>query len=387
MADFREADLIIQYDEVAGSRLDICERGRIERMLTSFAGLAMAAIAIYLFDVNSPFSMLRLLGVEDIDPLDLTACAVAASMGLIATLCLEKKRPQVAASEKYNRWLQGIIRYFLAYIFLLYGFAKVFEQQFHSNLSSLDTTLSDASGLQITWRFFGYSYAYTLFVASSQIVGSILLFFRRTTTLGAMILLPVISNIVFVNFSHQIPVKLYSCIYLMMTLYLLLIDHRRLKALFWDNKPFEGRATERPQSRKLAFIKYALMLALISIAIGDNYNGYITYSKVTTPLYGAWDVQEYQIGDADGLDSSRWKKVYFESDKLLSIKSDKPRAKVYFWMLDDESHSIRLEDPFTESVFLEGSYEMESDDKILIKATLGDDTVRVLLSRMKKADS
>jgi uncharacterized membrane protein YphA (DoxX/SURF4 family) len=376
---------MIREDQATGLQPNISGRGKVET-LASFLGLSLSAVAIYLFDVNSTLSLLGFLGVKDTDTPDLIACAAALAIGLFATIYLEKKRPN--ASEKFDRWAQTIIRYLLAYIFLLYGFAKVFEQQFHSSLSAMDAPMGDASGLQITWRFFGYSYAYTLFVASSQILSSILFFFRRTATLGAMILLPVISNIVFVNFSHQIPVKLYSTIYLMMTAYLLLIDRRRLKALFWDNKPFEGRVTGVEKSRGLVAVKCAVVFLLISVAVIDNAHAYITYSKATTPLYGAWEVEQYRINDAlEESGQSRWKKVYFESDHLLSIKSDRPGAKLYFLTLDSESRSIRLEDPVTESIFLEGSYEMESVDRMIIKAKRGEDAIETTLSRVKKKDS
>ncbi len=355
-------------------------------ILLTFFGAVLASLSIYLFETNSPFPFTRFLSLE-LETLDLFACVVSVVVGLILTTYWQRKQMPPADTEKYLYWLQVILRYFLAYIFLVYGFAKVFKLQFNSFPSTLDTPVGDLSGLQLTWRFFGYSYAYTVFVAASQIIGSMLLFFRRTTTLAVVILLPVVANIVFVNFTHSIPVKLYSGIYLVMLLYLLLADFKRLKALFWDNLPFAKR--ELPvfaQSKRLLVMKYLLIVIFFAIAIGDNYYSYVIYAKVTTPLQGAWEVQNYQLNGvtlAVAADATVWKKVYFDTDKLVAIKTSKPRPQRFLSTLDSAKQTIKLKNPQTEELFVEGEYELSSENQLIIKVSNESDTIRVTLNKVR----
>jgi uncharacterized membrane protein YphA (DoxX/SURF4 family) len=362
------------------------QRGEGEAILLTFFGVSLAALSIYLFDTNSPFPLTEFLGF-DLAIWDVIACVVSVVIGLILTAYWQRKQLRSADRETYLYRAQVILRYFLAYIFLLYGFAKIFKGQFYSFSSTLDTPLGDISGLQLTWRFFGYSYAYTVFVAASQIIGSTLLLFKRTTTLGAVILLPVIANIVFVNFTHSIPVKLYSSFYLIMLGYLLFADFKRLKALFWDNLPVARR--ELPvftKTRRLLVAKYLSIFILFAVAIGDNYYAYTVYMKTTTPLQGVWAVQDYQVNDvsrAADSDSMVWKKVYFESDTFVAIKTNKPRPEVFFSTLDTEKRTIKLENPRTEALFAEGEYELQSEDRLLIKVANETETIRVILHKVR----
>jgi uncharacterized membrane protein YphA (DoxX/SURF4 family) len=356
-----------------------------ETLLLTFFGVALASLSLYLFDTNSFFSLLQLFGF-DVDRADLIACLVAVIIGLTLTTYWQRKPAQPADSEKYLYWSQTILRYFLGYIFLLYGFAKVFQQQFYSLPSTLDTPLGDISGIQLTWRFFGYSYAYTLFVAGSQIIGSILLFFRRTTTLAVILLLPVVANIVFVNFTHSIPVKLYSSIYLIMLLYLLAADFKRLKALFWDNLAFAGRGLPGgTKSRRLVVVKGLLIACFFALALGENYYAHIVYSKTTTPLLGIWEVQEYLVNDlprSANEDPTVWKRVYFDSDKFVAIKTGKPKPQRFLSTLDAEKQTIKLENPMSEELFVEGEYERLSENQLLIKVASGSDGLRVTLNKV-----
>jgi uncharacterized membrane protein YphA (DoxX/SURF4 family) len=366
--------------------LPLQRQGKIETLLFTFFGVSLASFSIYLFDTNSFFSLTQFFGF-DVETTDKMACVVSIIIGFMLTAYGQRKRRQVADAEKYLYWSQAILRYFLAYIFLLYGFAKVFRQQFYSLPSTLDTPLGDISGLQLTWRFFGYSYAYTLFIAASQIIGSVLLFFRRTTTLAVVILLPVVVNIVFVNFTHSIPVKFYSSTYLLMLLYLLFTDYQRLKALFWDHLPFAGQEPAVfTKKRPLLIAKFLLIFLFFAVAIGDNYQSHVAFSKVTTPLLGVWDVQNYEVNDvprAANADAAVWTRIYFDADKLVAIKTSKPRPERFLSTLDDDKRTIKLENFGTDELFVEGEYELPSPDKLIIKVANETETIRVTLNKVR----
>ena len=90
-------------------------------------------------------------------------------------------------------------RYFAALLIIQYGFAKVNDAQFTVLQSVLDQPLREVSGFWLTWYYFGYSEVYGNLIALVQIAGGVMLLFRKTTLLGACLLLGVMANIVLVK--------------------------------------------------------------------------------------------------------------------------------------------------------------------------------------------
>jgi uncharacterized membrane protein YphA (DoxX/SURF4 family) len=381
-----ESTIVIQQEPFA--QQESREAGRLKRLLSNFLGGSLSALAVYVFLVALPFWV---LGSEAfyafIDKLDPFALTVVVIVGLVIAIRCESKKISQADVERYHLWMKRIIRYSLAYIFLIYGFAKVFHNQFFSLPSTLDTPVGEISGLQLTWRFFGYSYAYTLFVASSQILSSLLLFFRRTTTLAAVILLPVISNIVFVNFTHHIPVKLYSSFYLMMALYLLLLDYRKLKAVFWDQQGFPNAAApvfSKSKWQRLA--KPLLIVVLVFGAVGDGYYELLLDQKLKSPLQGVWEVEEYRVNDVPveyNSEKTVWRKVYFDYTDLAAVRTDRAKPLYVIPVIDTENRTISFTDRKTEEIFVEGSYELPSPERLIMQVSQGADKISVTLNRLK----
>ena len=56
----------------------------------------------------------------------------------------------------------------------------------------------------------GHSGPYTFIAGLAEIVGAVLLLWRRTTLIGALLLAGVLVNIVLLNFCYDVPVKLFS---------------------------------------------------------------------------------------------------------------------------------------------------------------------------------
>ncbi|HEV9035969.1 MAG TPA: hypothetical protein VGQ51_05095 [Puia sp.] len=94
-----------------------------------------------------------------------------------------EKHGHVDSLKWYARG-QGILRYWLAFGISLYGFAKILKLQFAHGQMWNDIPVGRLPGLQLTWNYFGHSYAFAVIIALCQIGGCILLLFRRTTLLG-----------------------------------------------------------------------------------------------------------------------------------------------------------------------------------------------------------
>lgn len=85
-----------------------------------------------------------------------------------------------------------------------YGIGKILNGQFYLKgqlpESVSNIPLVNVDGYTLAWTFFGYSKGYILFIGFSQIIGAILFLFNRTKIIGGFLLLPILLNIIVVDY-------------------------------------------------------------------------------------------------------------------------------------------------------------------------------------------
>jgi hypothetical protein len=129
---------------------------------------------------------------------------------------------------------QGLLRYAVAFDLAMFGWQKIFNLQFFVPLGMLDLPFRSLSGEDLTWAYFGHSYPYRFTIGALQIGGALLLLFHRTRLLGVLTLLPVIINIILIDYFYQLPVGVFvqALIHLAGLLYLMGLDYQRLVTFF-----------------------------------------------------------------------------------------------------------------------------------------------------------
>lgn len=160
-------------------------------------------------------------GDTTFDHVKLLMTAVLALAGALVWTLADRRRRRY---EVAPRWLETGCRYYLALTLLSYGLFKVVPVQFPPPSLTL-------------WTFMGASMAYTVFAGLGEVVGAVLLLFRRTRLLGALVSAAVLTNVVVLNFTYDVPVKLFSAHLLAMAVALIALDARRLVAFFVRNAP------------------------------------------------------------------------------------------------------------------------------------------------------
>lgn len=121
--------------------------------------------------------------------------------------------------RRLARWWTSYTRYALAATLIVYGVAKVVPQQMPApSIMRLTEQYGDLSPMGLVWAFIGTSAPYEMFSGVAELVPGVLLIFRRTALLGALLAVPVMTNVVLLNFAYDVPVKLYSSHLLAMAL-------------------------------------------------------------------------------------------------------------------------------------------------------------------------
>jgi uncharacterized membrane protein YphA (DoxX/SURF4 family) len=313
---------------------------------------------------------------------------IALAVGLAVAVYWTLHESTIDSAKWYDSF-QVVIRFGLGYIFISYGIAKLFHAQFKpATFIQLDTPVGELPGIQLTWLFFGYSYAYACFIGLSQILCSMLLFFRRTWLLGACMLLPIIGNIVFINFTHHIPVKLNSAIYLILTAYLIGTELPRLKAFFWDHAPVAPRVfpPRNPRYRWRVWIAKAVFI-VASFAYSAWLMDQIVapVRPIPRPIAGTWKVETFEKGSGPIAEEDRWRKVLFETlfggqDGSIKFLDDRVPTT---YKIDPARRHLEIislkgrTEPFV------GTYQLLPDGRLLLQGTIGKEPARLTLSRIQ----
>ncbi len=193
-----------------------------------------------------------------------------------------------------HQWLRLGLRLMLALSLLIYGFRKVFPLQFPPPTpEQLAVTYADSSPAGLLWRFMGASPLYSFFGGMAEVIPGLLLLFRRTATLGAIGATAVMLNVVALNLSYDVAVKLYSIELLLVAAFLLLPDLRPMWLIFFKNESAQLARGRVPRSERGALRLAATGIQVVTIGWILHTSGlgaWRMWHDGKTPLSGAWKV-------------------------------------------------------------------------------------------------
>jgi hypothetical protein len=224
----------------------------------------VAWVGRHVFQLSRPLDLLSEEGSgDDTSEFVLLFCkvALAAAATLVWTLLDRRSRDH----RRLHAGLTLYVRYLLGSTLLTYGMFKLIKGQFIYPML-LEQTYGDMSPMGLLWKFMGFSTPYNLFAGAVEAGAAVLLFFRRTATLGALLAVAAMTNVVMINFSYDVPVKLWALKLLLMAAFLLAPDLRRLADLLVLQRPTAPRKVA-PPSRGPRWRRVG-SLALKTVVIG-----------------------------------------------------------------------------------------------------------------------
>ena len=221
----------------------------------------------------------------------------------------------------YPRLRDGLwiaMRFVLASAMFSYGLAKVFEMQFPApGVGQLLKRYGDASPMGLLWTFMGASRAYSMFAGWMEIVGGLLLCFRRTQLAGALFTAGVMANVFMLNMCYDVPVKIYSFQLLAIALVIAAPDLPRLARMFLLNRPvaradLRGPWTSRTLRRVAFAVKCVWLVVVLGVMLMQTRSMQRMYISRENRgwLDGFWQVTEFrrdgQVVPKPGPVSQRW---------------------------------------------------------------------------------
>jgi hypothetical protein len=289
--------------------------------------------------------------------------------------------------------LRTFLRYTVAWIMVIYAWNKIIDVQFNGiELPRLVQPYGDSSPMALFWAFMGYSHGYAVFGGLAELSGSIALLFRRTTTLGALILLGVIGNVTLINLAYDVPVKLLTLSLMLMVLMLLAPDIARLTNFLVLNRPVKPvELGGLPRARgfrlaKLALKSVILLDMLLPMPIRNIHRWQVEGPDAPKPqFYGIYVVdgltENGQLHPPLLTDSQRLRYLIIDRSSQMIVRRMDESADAYRMSYDAKNRRMTIQ---SKDGQIAGAFAVTQTgaDSLELKGNMGSNSLDLQLRRM-----
>jgi hypothetical protein len=326
-----------------------------------------------------------------------------AGSGMVIWTVLDRNRPSYA---QLHYWLCILIRYSLAAIAFSYGFIKILAMQMtFPNLSQLATPLGDYLPMRLSWMFIGYSTPYQVFSGVAELLVALLLIWRRTALLGALLAVGVFANVAVLNLSYDIPVKIYSINLFIASLYLVGQEKDRLLAFFILNSPaLPSGLYEKAFVGKAKIARIVAKSLFILMSFGMTAFSYIQYyqsdlesrTRVLEPIEPGQYHVELFVKNGDTIpeslaDTLRWRDVIFDYDGAGSVSANDSSMRMRYgrayFAYEPDSAGVTLEwrkSVWDSAVLVTFDMELLPENGMILQGKKGEDHLYLKLKKLKR---
>ena len=99
--------------------------------------------------------------------------------------------------------IENAVTYIVVFAMLAYGVGKVVQFNHSAHVTS---KVSDLTGMQLMWAFYGYSYPFVITLGVLEVIGGILMFFRKTRLIGCVFVSTILSNVILQDIYYDVNV-------------------------------------------------------------------------------------------------------------------------------------------------------------------------------------
>ncbi|MBN8855232.1 MAG: hypothetical protein BGO55_24495 [Sphingobacteriales bacterium 50-39] len=289
-------------------------------------------------------------------------------------------------------WLNVIARYYLALTLINYGMAKLDKSQFpFPSTYTLLESYGNSSPMRLAWTFLGYSKGYNYFMGFAELTAGMLLLFRRTIRVGAIVALVVTANVMAINYCFDVCVKQLSTILVIMSIFLLLQGWEHHLNFFFLNREVRPESLTRPTFRRrwinraLAVTKYVFIIGVIGYTIYGAVGSSNQYGdNAPKPLlYGVYNVQTF-VRNEDTLpplmtDARRWRRFIVTRYGRSGVQLMNDSEQFYINKPDTMNRRIGLSGILDTSLKADFAYTFYGKDQVLLAGRWMGDSVRMTL--------
>jgi hypothetical protein len=277
---------------------------------------------------------------------------VAAVVGTAVWSVLDRQRRGYAS---WLPWCRLAVRLALAASMIEYGMTKVIPTQFPAPpLTALVTPVGDMTLSALLWTTIGSAPAYEIITGCVEVLAGVLLLLPWTVTLGALLGLISLTQVLLLNLTFDIGVKLVTT-HLIVLAVILLVPTARLFAVWVGFRGEMNAIGAGPTSRRPFTSRGAMAAQLLLGVYLLGTQTWINWSfwqiggggRPKSVLYGIWNVERLVVdgqvrpGESNDYDR-RWRRVIFDEPAVVVFQRTDDSFARYGASIDRGSGTIVL---------------------------------------------
>jgi uncharacterized membrane protein YphA (DoxX/SURF4 family) len=345
--------------------------------------------ARHVFHIQQPLVIFSGSGDKTFDWVEVFCLLVVAAVATLVWSVVDRRRPDY---RRLFRWFHLLARVALAATLLEYGMMKAIPLQMPAPfLTRLIEPFGNFSPMGVLWLSIGASRPYEIFTGCAELLAGILLLLPGASLLGALVALADTAQVFALNMTYDVPVKLLSFQLVLLSLFILAPDAKRLWDFLVLNRsagsstswpPGEGRRSKRVViAAQLVLCAYLLLMN-----VQRSVQGWYQYGggAPLPPYYGIWNVDE-MIRDAETrppllTDANRWRRVVIQRANSVALQRMNDSVATYRAVLSGYSLSLYEGDNKTATFTI----ERPATDRLTLDGTMDRHRVRMQLSLLDR---
>lgn len=294
---------------------------------------------------------------------------------------------------KLFTFLHVYARYYLAFVLFLYGIDKLLEAQFPDPLPDwLSQPTGNLDPHTLLWLFMGSSKSYSIFGGCVEVLAGGLLLFRKSSSLGALISIAVLTNILVIDIAYDTLVKALLFHLILISAFILSPNIKRIFNFFVSNKT-TGLTTMPslfPRNKYLwvyYFTKFTLVICLISFHVKNVSESVETRKRsYYSGIDGVYDIKEYYRNGVQLLplttDTARWKRIIINKYDEISVQFMSDSFVQYTIQPDSITKSLTLS-LWNDSTFKSKlNYELDKNGNYIFEGVYKNDSIKFLSKKV-----
>jgi hypothetical protein len=265
-----------------------------------FSAFALAAFIAAILGAIVFTRAVRVAVGENISPVLLYGITAGYFLSVCSLIFVWKSKATkgIINVTNYTAFWQNAVRYTLALDMIMFGGQKFCHLQFYVPLGMLDDPFTAIPNEMLMWAFMGRYHSMVDIIACIEILGGVLLLFRKTRLVGAFVLLPMLLNIMLLDMYYlNLLVQVYVTLEVLAVIYLILLEYRRLVDFFLVAKGNSPLYNFRSRAVGYAVKASAVIIPALALAMHQYPTNY-------TEITGKYEVKRVFINNTDQTQAS-----------------------------------------------------------------------------------
>lgn len=132
----------------------------------------------------------------------------------------------LSKTEKFEIF-ENAISWIVVFAMFVYGAGKIMQ---FDGATAINKTISELTGMELMWAFYGYSKAFALTLGFLEITGGVLILIKKTRIIGCLFISTILINIILQDIFYEVNIGalIAAIIYQVLILIILWLNRERL---------------------------------------------------------------------------------------------------------------------------------------------------------------